>query len=41
MNIQNSERSYGRLGVRAFSAGSSFPVEGALVFVRGRRTGGW
>ena len=40
MNIQNPERSYGRLGVRAFSAGSSFPVEGALVFVRGRRAGG-
>jgi len=40
MNIQNPERSYGRLGVRAFSAGSSFPVAGALVFIRGKREGG-
>ena len=40
MNIQNPDRSYGRLSVRAFSAGSSFPVEGALVFVRGRRADG-
>ena len=40
MNIQNPEKSYGRLGVRAFSAGSSFPVQGALVFIRGKRAGG-
>jgi hypothetical protein len=40
MNIQTPEKSYGRLGVRAFSAGSSFPVAGALVFVRGKRAGG-
>jgi hypothetical protein len=40
MNIQNPEKSYGRLGVRAFSAGSSFPVPGALVFIRGKRAGG-
>ena len=40
MNIQNPEKSYGRLGVRAFSAGSAFPVSGALVFIRGKRAGG-
>jgi hypothetical protein len=40
MNIQNPEKSYGRLGVRAFSAGASFPVAGALVFIRGKRDGG-
>ncbi len=40
MNYQNPEKSYGRLGVRAFSAGSSFPVAGALVFIRGKRTDG-
>ena len=40
MNYQNPEKSYGRFGVRAFSAGASFPVEGALVFVRGKRAGG-
>lgn len=39
MNNQNPESSYGRFGVRAFTAGSAFPVEGALVFVRGRRNG--
>ncbi len=40
MNTQNPEKSYGRLSVRAFSAGASFPVAGALVFVRGKRTDG-
>ena len=40
MNIQNPEKSYGRLGVRAFSAASSFPVAGTLVFIRGKRAGG-
>ena len=40
MNYQNPEKSYGRFGVRAFSASSAFPVAGALVFVRGKRTGG-
>ena len=39
MNYQNPEKSYGRFGVRAFSASSAFPVEGALVFVRGKREG--
>ena len=39
MNTQIPERSYGRLGVRALSASSSFPVPGALVFVRGKRDG--
>ena len=40
MNTQNPERSYGRLGVRALSASSSFPVPGALVFVRGKNAEG-
>lgn len=40
MNYQNPEKSYGRFGVRAFSASSAFPVAGALVFVRGKRAGG-
>jgi hypothetical protein len=39
MNYQNPEASYGRFGVRAFSAGSAFPTPGALVFVRGKRNG--
>ena len=40
MNYQNPEKSYGRFGVRAFAASSAYPVVGALVFVRGRRSGG-
>ena len=40
MNYQNPERSYGRFGVRAFSAGAAIPVAGALVFVRGKRADG-
>ena len=40
MNYQNPEKSYGRFGVRAFTASSAYPVSGALVFVRGRRSGG-
>ena len=40
MNYQDPEKSYSRLGVRAFSAGASFPVADALVFVRGKRSGG-
>ncbi len=40
MNFQNPERSYGKFGVRAFTASSAYPVEGALVFVRGRRSDG-
>ena len=39
MNYQNPDRSYGRFGVRAFTASSAFPVEGALVFIRGKRNG--
>jgi hypothetical protein len=40
MNSQNTDKSYGRFGVRAFSASSAFPVEGALVFIRGKREDG-
>ena len=40
MNYQNPEKSYGRLGVRAFAGGSAFPVAGALAFVRGKRANG-
>ncbi len=40
MNFQNPEKSYGKFGVRAFTASSAFPVAGALVFVRGKKSDG-
>jgi hypothetical protein len=40
MNLQNAERPHGRFGVRAYTASSAFPVEGALVFLRGKREDG-
>lgn len=40
MNNPNTQKTYGRFGVRAFSAGAAYPVAGSLVFVRGRRADG-
>lgn len=40
MNRNDPERSYGKFGVRAFAAGSAYPVDGALVIVRSKKEDG-
>ncbi|MBO5023164.1 MAG: hypothetical protein J6D11_02495 [Clostridia bacterium] len=40
MNRNDPEMSYGKFGVRAFAANSAYPVENALVIVRGKKADG-
>ena len=34
MDLENPDKSYGKLGIRAFSANSAYPVPGAFVTIR-------
>ncbi len=38
MDTTQNESSYGRFGVRVFAASSAFPIKGAIVIVRSKRS---